>query len=65
MSAKVLADRFGFGMRTRQTLKATTQRGTTSPLLPISRKYRADRQFGVKRLSDKLATGTTQDFIVW
>ena len=59
MSAEVLADRFGIGLeRARQTLKATTQRGTRSALLPISRRYRADRQFGVKRLNGKFATDT-------
>ena len=40
ISAEVLADRFGIGLeRERQTLKATTQRGTRSALLPISRRY--------------------------
>ena len=59
MSAEVLADRFGIGLeRARQTLKTTTQRGTSSALLPISRRYRADRQFGVKRLNGKFATDT-------
>ena len=55
MSAEVLADRFGIGLeRARQTLKATTQRGTRSALLPISRRYRADRHFGVKRITANL-----------
>ena len=37
-------DRFGSGLeRARQTLRATTQKGTRSALLPISRRYRADR----------------------
>ena len=59
MSAEVLADRFDIGLeRARQTLKATAQRGTRSALLPISRRYRADRQFGVKRLNGKFATDT-------
>ena len=49
MSAEVLADRFGIGLeRARQTLRATTQRATRSALLPISRRYCADRQFDVK-----------------
>ena len=44
MSDEVLAARFGIGLeRARQTLKETTQRGTRSALLPISRRYRADR----------------------
>jgi hypothetical protein len=59
MAAEVLADRFGIGIeRARQTLKATTQKGTRSALLPISRRYRADRQFGVKKLNGKFATDT-------
>ena len=49
LSAEVSAERFGIGLeRTRQTLRVTTQRGTRSALLPISRRYWADRQFGVK-----------------
>ena len=36
MSAEILADRFGIGLeRARQTMRATTQRGTRSALLPI------------------------------
>ena len=59
MSAEVLANRFGIGLeRARQTLRATNQRGTRSALLPISRRYRADRQFDVKRLKGKFATDT-------
>ena len=59
MSAEVLADRFGIRLeRARQTLRVTTQRGTRSALLPISRRYRADRQFDVKQLKGKFATNT-------
>ena len=59
MSAEVLADRFGIGLEIkRQTLKETTQRGTRSALLPIRRRYRADRQFGVRQLKGKFATDT-------
>ena len=58
-AAEMLADSFGIGLeRARQTLKAITQRGTRSALLPIVKRYRADRQFGVKRLNDKFATDT-------
>jgi hypothetical protein len=57
ISAEVLADRSVIGLeRARQTLKATTHRGTRSTFLPISRRYRADHQFGVKRLNGKFAT---------
>ena len=51
ISAEVLADQFGIGIdRANATLKATLQRGTRSAIIPISRRFRADRQFGVKRL---------------
>ena len=33
------------------TLKATTQRLKRFALMPLSRRYRADRMFGVKRLN--------------
>ena len=59
ISAEVLADRFAIGIgRARATLEATLQRGVRSAILPISRRYRADRQFGVKRLKGKFATDT-------
>ena len=59
MSAEVLADRFGIGLeRAKQTLRATTQRGTGLALLPISRRYRANQQFGIKQLQGKFATNT-------
>lgn len=59
ISAEVLADRFGIGIeRARATLRATLQRGVRSATLPIGRRYRADRQYGVKRLAGKFATDT-------
>ena len=59
ISAEVLADKFGIGIdRMNSTLKATLQRGTISDILPISRSYRADRQFGVKLLKGKFYTDT-------
>ena len=59
MSAEVLADRFAIGVqRARDTMAATMQKGTRSAVLPISRRYRADRRFGVKRLSGKFSTDT-------
>ena len=38
------------------TLKATTQRLKQSEVMPLSRRYRADRMFGVKRLDCIMAT---------
>ena len=59
ISAEVLADRFAIGLqRARATMNATLQRGTRSAILPIARRYRADRQFGLKRLNGKYATDT-------
>ncbi|KAI2505807.1 Reverse transcriptase (RNA-dependent DNA polymerase) [Fragilaria crotonensis] len=59
VSAELLADRFGIGpKRAQRTLRVTTQRGMRSAILPIGRRYRADRVFGVKRLSGKFATDT-------
>ena len=40
------------------TLKATTQRLKQSAVIPLSRKYRADRMFGVKLLDCIMATDT-------
>ena len=58
-SAEVLADRFGIGIqRARDTLMATNQRGVRSAILPIRRRYRADRQFDVRRLKGKFSTDT-------
>jgi PAS domain-containing protein len=58
-SAEVLADRFAIGLqRAKDTIRATHQRSTRSAILPISRRYRADRRFAVKRLSGKFATDT-------
>ena len=59
ISAKVLADRFLIGIeRARATLRETVQRGTSSAILPISRRYRSDRKNTVKRLYGKFATYT-------
>ena len=40
------------------TMTPTTQMATRSAVLPISRRYRADKMYGVKRLYDKIATDT-------
>ena len=50
-----LAERLGIGLkRAEATLRVTTQRGTRSSILPISRQYRADRVFNHKRLSEQI-----------
>lgn len=59
LTADLLADRFCIGPeRAKATLKATTQRGTRSAILPLSRRYKADRMFNVRRLAGKFATDT-------
>ena len=59
VSSELLADRFGIGpARAQRTLRVTTQRGVRSAILPLSRRYRADRVFSVKRLTGKFATDT-------
>ena len=58
-SAEVIAERFGIGPeRAQRTLRVTTQRGVRSAILPLSRRYRADRVFNVQRLTGKFATDT-------
>ena len=59
LKASEIAELWGIGpKRAEATLKATTQRGTRSAIMPISRRYRADRMFQVKRLNGKFATDT-------
>ena len=54
-----LSERWGIGLkRANDTIKATTQRAVRSAILPISRRYRADRMYCVKRLQGKFATDT-------
>jgi hypothetical protein len=59
VSAELIAERFGIGpTRAQRTMRVTTQRGVRSAILPISRRYRADRVFNVKRLNGKFAFDT-------
>ena len=59
ITAETLSENFGIGPeRAKATLRATTQRGTKSAILPIARRYRADRMFDVPRLRSKFATDT-------
>ena len=45
-------------MRAQATLEATTQNDVRSEILPISRRYRSDRMYNVKRLRGRFATDT-------
>ena len=59
LTVEALAEKFGISIpRAQRTLRVTTQRGVRSAILPISRRYRADRMFSVKRLNGKFATDT-------
>ena len=59
VTALELAESWGIGPKqAKATLMATTQRGTRSAILPLSRRYRADKMYRMKRLNTKLATDT-------
>ena len=58
-SAETLSELWGIGLnKARATMTATTQMATRSAVLPISRRYRADQMYGVKRLQGKFSTDT-------
>lgn len=59
VTADTLAERFLSGPgQAAATLKATLQRGLRSAILPISRRYRADGMYSVKRLMGKFSAHT-------
>ena len=59
ISAETLSERFLIGLpRARATLKATTQHGVRSAILPLSRRYRADRRYAQRWLLGKFSTDT-------
>ena len=54
-----LSERWGLSIaQAALTLKATTQRLVRSAVLPLSRRYRADRMFEVKRIRGEMSTDT-------
>lgn len=58
-TAENLSERLGISVdRARATLRATLQRGTRSAILPLARRYRADRQFDRPVLNHKFSTDT-------
>lgn len=58
-TAETLCKRFLISPnKARATLQATTQKGLRSAILPIGRRYRADRMFDVRRLHGKFYTDT-------
>ena len=59
ITSEVLAERFCIGHhKAMATLRATTQRGLRSAILPLARRYKADRMLSVKRLAGSFATDT-------
>ena len=59
MTAAQIADLWYIGPKKAiATPNATTQRGQRSAILPIGRRYRADRAYNMKRLNAKFATDT-------
>jgi hypothetical protein len=59
ITAEELAERLGIGVeRAKSTLRATIQRGTRSAILPLSRRYRADRMFQQRRLNLHISSDT-------
>ena len=59
LSAEALAENWCIGIiKAQSTLGATTQHFRRSAILPISRRYRADRFYELKRLDGKFSTDT-------
>ena len=55
----ILAERFGISPKTaRATLAATLQNRTRSAILPLSRRYKVDSHYNLKRLDGKFSTDT-------
>src|SRR6056300_799365 len=59
VTPEVLSERWGISTeRARATLRATLQRGTRSAILPLARRYCADRMYDRPRLKGKFSTDT-------
>ena len=59
LTADMISELWCIGPRkAKDTIKATTQNGIRSAILPLSRRYRADRMYNLKRLHNKFATDT-------
>ena len=57
VTAEPLVETFMIGpQRAKASLRATTQRGTRSTILPIGRRYRADCMYNFPRLHTKFAS---------
>ena len=59
VSAQSLSEKWQIGVQqAAKTIKATTQAGVRSALMPLGRRYRADRMFHRRRLHDRFYTDT-------
>ena len=59
VSAEYLSEKWCISIKTAQeTLNKTTQKFLCSALLPLSRRYQADRMFNQKKLRGKWSTDT-------
>ena len=59
VSPENLSERWFISIKTaKETLKRTTQKFLRSAILPLSRRYRADRMFHIKRLQGEWSTDT-------
>ena len=57
LTAESISELWGIGKsRAMATIDATTQNGTRSAILPLSRRYRADRRYNLKRLEGDFST---------
>ena len=63
-TAEILSELWCIGTKkAAATIDATTQHGTRSAILPLSRRYRADRVYSLKRLNARFATDTLYSVI--
>jgi hypothetical protein len=59
LSAEALSELWHISpKRAKATMNATTQHGIRSAILPLTRRYRSDRMYNVKRLRGRFATDT-------
>ena len=62
MSPKELSERWQIGLeQARETIPKTTQRLTCSDVMPLARRYKADRLFQTKSLTGMWATDTMDE----
>ena len=58
-TAQSIAEMWNIGLqKAKQTIEASTQNGIRSALMPLTRRYRSDRMYNIKRLRGRFATDT-------